>query len=153
VNGLKQIRWESEDGESKKGSMSTLVYWDSPLCWTGDDKLAVWGYGEDDEWLIPAVRLLNANSGSEVAWFAGPEIAAKDGATWRDTSVEPDAPLVFDKSFFAVQENSARRWWDVERGYLLLEDPFVLSGSLPFRVAGVPLATDGNAFQLSRLVA
>jgi len=144
--------WESEDGESKKDLCQRWYYWDSPLCWTGDDTLAVWGYGEDDEWLIPAVRLFDANSGSELAWFAGPQVASNDGVTWADTMANSAAPLVFDKYLFACSGKYGTSVWDVAGGTCLLEDPSFCpiryhSGSREFLSL-----TNGNAFQLSRLV-
>ncbi len=49
---LNENVWESEDGESKKSLCWRSYYWDGPLCWIDNHRLAVWGYGQDDEWLI-----------------------------------------------------------------------------------------------------
>ena len=77
--------WESEDGPSKHALCHRSYFWDGPLCWVGDRTLAVWGYGTDDDWLLPAVRLFDVASGEETGWFPGPEkgemLAAADAGT------------------------------------------------------------------------
>ncbi len=39
--------WESEDGLSKRRLCWREYYWDGPLCWLDDQRLTVWGYGQD----------------------------------------------------------------------------------------------------------
>ena len=60
-----------------------------------DHELAVWGYGNDDEWLIPARLHLRCSDGSEVRWFAG-QIAK--------------STLTFDKTFFPTIKKMACRF-------------------------------------------
>jgi hypothetical protein len=64
--------WESEDGDTLKRLCWRSYFWDGPLCWLDDELLAVWGYGTDDEFMIPAARIFNARTGDELHWFAGP---------------------------------------------------------------------------------
>jgi hypothetical protein len=104
--------WESEDGESKKYPCHRAYYWDGPLCWLSDNRLAVWGYGEDDEWLIPAVRIFDVHSGREERWFAGPK-----------------GSLVFDEYLFSFDKDEGMAVWDVATGErLLIESGFCPAG-------------------------
>jgi hypothetical protein len=100
--------WESEAGQSKKHLCHRDYYWDGPLCWIGDDRLAVWGYGEDDEWLLPAVRIFDVVSGKEIGWFPGPQ-----------------GTLFFDRYLFSADSNEGTSVWDVATGERLLrQDSF-----------------------------
>jgi hypothetical protein len=55
--------WESEDGPSKRSLCGRHYYWDGPLCWIDDRTVAIWGYGNDDENLIPTALLFDVESG------------------------------------------------------------------------------------------
>ena len=114
--------WESEDGESKKRLCQRWYYWGGPICWVDENTIAIWGYGDDDEWLIPAVRLFDANSGHELSWFAGPQIAPNDGVSWKDKLIK-HGELIFDKYLFACSQKFGISVWDVWRGTCLFEDP------------------------------
>lgn len=46
---LRENPWESEDGPSRRPLCWRDYFWDGPLCWVDNDRLAVWGYGTDDE--------------------------------------------------------------------------------------------------------
>ena len=63
--------WESEDGPSRRALTFSGYHWNGPMCWFDDDRLAVWGWGEDDP-LVPAARVFDAGTGRELRWFAGP---------------------------------------------------------------------------------
>jgi hypothetical protein len=126
--------WESEDGLSRKTLTYRVYHWDSPLCWVAQDRLAVWGYGEDDDWLIPAARIFDVARAQEVRWFAGPK-----------------GNLVFDDYLFSFDANDGTSIWDVDSGERLLRE----EGFCPHRYhRGARLfltpATDGS-FQVSRL--
>jgi hypothetical protein len=97
--------WESEDGDSKRRLCWRDYYWDGPLCWVDDTRLAVWGYGRDDEWLVPAVQIFDVVSGERVGWFAGPK-----------------GRLVFDKYLFSTDSKDGTAVWDVGSGERLLVD-------------------------------
>jgi hypothetical protein len=98
--------WESEDGPSKRSLCGRAYYWDGPLCWVGPGRLAVYGYGGDDEWLIPAVRLFDVTTGREERWFPGPK-----------------GELVFDGYLFASDPEEGTTVWDVDTGERLLHEP------------------------------
>jgi hypothetical protein len=97
--------WESEDGPSKRGLCWRDYHWDGPVCWLDGDRLAVWGYGADDQWLLPAVRIFDVRSGTEERWFPGPR-----------------GPLFFDRLLVSVDEQQGASVWSVERGARLLRD-------------------------------
>jgi hypothetical protein len=102
---LRENPWESEDGPSMRSLCHRAYYWDGPLCWLGSDRLAVWGYGADDEWLIPAVRVFDATTGAEGHWFAG-----------------PTGDLISDGYLFSCDPAGGTSVWDVETGERLLLD-------------------------------
>ena len=102
---LRENPWESEDGPSRRSLCWRDYFWDGPLCWIGNDRLAVWGYGTDDEWLVPAVRVFDAASGREVYWFAGPR-----------------GELTFDGELFSNDLVEGTSVWDVDTGERLLRD-------------------------------
>lgn len=99
--------WESEDGSSRKSLCQRDYYWDGPLCWIDGYTLAVWGYGNDDGWLIPAVRLFDVRSGTELCWFAVPD----------------KGTLIFDEYLFLLSEQQGLSAWDVTTGERILTDP------------------------------
>jgi hypothetical protein len=97
---LQENVWESEDGPSYRSLCQREYSWDGPLCWINEQTLAVWGYGEDDEWLIPALRLFDVRTGKETGWFAGPE----------------KGTLVFDEYLFSLSQEHGVSAWDVSTG-------------------------------------
>jgi hypothetical protein len=64
--------WESEDGPSRRNLCLRSYHWDSPMCWVGENLLAVSGIGGDDQALLPGVRIFDVMTGIEVQAFAGP---------------------------------------------------------------------------------
>lgn len=98
--------WESEDGPSKKSFYDRWYYWDGPLCWIDDHTLAVWGYGRDEEWLLPAVQLFDVVLGEEKNWFIG-----------------PSGTLFFDDYLFSCSPQTGFSTWDVATGERLLHLP------------------------------
>jgi hypothetical protein len=98
--------WESEDGPTRKAVCWRDYFWDGPLCWIGDDRLAVWGLGEDEEWLLPAVRIFDAVTGNEERWFPGPK-----------------GSLEYDRYLFSFQVDEGTSVWDVTSGERLLREP------------------------------
>ena len=108
------------------------------MCWVGARTLALWGYGTDEEALIPAAWMFDVASGEqwaeEVGWFAG-----------------PSGDLVFDGYLFSFSEQDGMAVWDVATGERLLRDPTLCPtryhrGARQF----LTLLPDG-AFQVSRL--
>ncbi len=103
---LNQNVWESEDGSSLKSFCLRDYSWDEPMCWLDNERLAVWGYGSDEENLMPAVTLFNAVSGEELGWFPGPK----------------RGELGFDEYLFACSNWQTSAWdVDSEERVLLLD--------------------------------
>ncbi|WP_433727299.1 hypothetical protein ACQP2Y_12020 [Actinoplanes sp. CA-051413] len=73
--------WESEDGPSWLPLCDRAYRWDTPMCFVGDDRVAVSGIGSDDIALLDGVRIFHAATGTEVATIAGPA-----GALFADRS-------------------------------------------------------------------
>ncbi len=98
--------WESEDGPSKYELLNRSYFWDGPLCWVDNKYVAIWGYGNDDDNLIPAVCIVNVESGIMERWFPGPE-----------------GDLYYDEYLFACSKKHGTSIWDVESGEQLhIED-------------------------------
>jgi hypothetical protein len=102
---LRENVWESEDGPSKQTLCWRNYHWDAPLCWVGDVRLAVWGYGEDDEWLLPAVRIFDVATGREERWFPGPR-----------------GSLAFDGYLFSFDGADGTSVWDADTGERLVRE-------------------------------
>jgi hypothetical protein len=114
-------RWESEDGPSLKSLCGRAYFWDGPWCWIDARTLAVWGYGRDDEWLIPAALVFDVVSGHEIRWFPGPEIAPKNEIYPEER--RPVGWFEFDEYLFSVSPERGTAVWDVVTGERLLEEP------------------------------
>lgn len=127
--------WESEDGPSKRALCDRPYFWGGPLCWIDDRTVAVWGYGNDDENLIPAALLFDVESGRRLSWFAG-----------------PDGTFAFDRHLFSYSAKAGTSVWDVTTGERLLHDAsFRPSVYHPGAGAFVTLIEEGR-LRLSRLV-
>lgn len=115
---LEQNPWESEDGLSVKSVADRAYYWDGPICWIDDSTIAVWGWGKDDEWLLPAVQLVDVHSGNQLSWFPGPE--TRRPRAWPPKKLAPS--LFFDRYLFAVSDEQGMTAWDITSGERLFKD-------------------------------
>lgn len=98
--------WESEDGPSARALCSRLYYWEGDVCWIDGNTLAVYGYGSDDEWIVPAVMLFDVREGRRVDWFPGPV-----------------GSLAFDGHLFSYDPQHGTSAWDVATGARVLHEP------------------------------
>lgn len=127
--------WESEDGPSLQTLCWRDYFWGKPLCWLDELTLAVWGYGDDEDFIIPAVRIFDAITGKESRWFAG-----------------PDGELAFDAYLFAFSEEHGTTVWDEKTGERLHSEPELKPECYhPGAKAFISLLS-GGGFQISRLV-
>jgi hypothetical protein len=124
--------WESEDGPSKF-EIGWGDGWDLPLCWIDDTRVAVWGYGTDEQKLLDAVRIENVDTRERERWFAG-----------------PSGELVFDRVLFAFSQQHGATVWNVERGTRLLSEPRSPTRFHP--TAKTFLRFDGREIHRSRLL-
>jgi hypothetical protein len=148
---LEENVWESEDGSSRKALDYIPYFWDVPKCWIDARRLAIWGYGNDDEWMIPAARVIDAEAGKLVDWFPGPEIALREGTNWKEAFERPSA-FFFDRYLFAVSERYGIGVWDVERGVCMLQEAsFAPEAYHPEAREFVTVLPEGR-LQLSRLI-
>lgn len=126
--------WESEDGPSLRTLCWRSYFWGKPLCWLDELTLAVWGFGEDDDFIIPAVRIFDVATGKQSRWFAGPV-----------------GDLAFDAYLFASSEEHGTTVWDVKTGERLHSEPVLKPECYhPGAKAFLSLLPDGR-FQVSRL--
>lgn len=87
--------WESEDGPSRRALRLRAYHWDTPMCWTGENLLAISGIGSDDDAMLPGVRIFDVSTGAEVATFAGPA-GSLFAAGGRLYSADPDGLKAWD---------------------------------------------------------
>jgi hypothetical protein len=127
--------WESEDGPSKKDLCVRSYFWGGPLCWIDGRRLAVWGYGNDDENLIPAALLFDVESGRQIRWFPGPR-----------------GSLVFDRHLFSFSADAGTSVWDVATGERLLHDASFCPTAYHPGAGQFVTVCPGGEFRLSRLV-
>ncbi len=110
--------WESEDGPTLRGLATRDYYWDGPACWVDKRTVALWGYGDDDEWLVPSALLIDAREGRLLRWFAGPRV--RPPRAW-PPRVLADS-LVFDGYLFAIHDEAGTTVWDVATGERVCAD-------------------------------
>ncbi|WP_165069702.1 hypothetical protein [Paludisphaera rhizosphaerae] len=103
---LHENPWESEDGSSRRNLTHRVYFWGGPLCWIDDRTLAVWGFGNDDENLIPAALLFDAETGDRIGWFPG-----------------PIGEFAFDRFLFSFTAEHGTSAWDVSTGERVAHDP------------------------------
>lgn len=92
---LDQNVWESEDGPSRRWLCQRHYHWDAPMCWIGDNLLAISGLGDDDLDLLAGVRIFDAGTGVELHTFAGPQ-GALFSAGRRLYAAAPDGLDIWD---------------------------------------------------------
>jgi hypothetical protein len=132
---LEDNPWESEDGPSKRWFCHRHYFWDGPVCWTDDRTVAVWGYGNDDENLIPAALQFDVESGRLTRWFAGPV-----------------GSFALDRYLFSCSTALGTSVWDVATGERLLHDAsFYPTAYHPGASRFVTALPDGR-FRLTQLV-
>jgi hypothetical protein len=143
---LERNPWESEDGPSLKTLAARAYYWDGPTCWIDDSTIAIWGWGDDDEQLIPAVRLFDVRTGRETHWFPGPD-CRRPGA-WPPKKLVPS--LFFDRYLFSVHDEQGTAVWDISSGERLLQDSSLIPKCYHLRSREF-LSLSPNGIRLSRL--
>lgn len=126
--------WEAEDGASVRTLCWRSYLWDKPLCWLDDQTLAVWGFGSDDDFMLPAIRIFDAATGKESHWFAGPE-----------------GELTFDAFLFASGSEQGTSVWDVKTGERLCLAPDFTPSCYHRSSKTFITLLPGGPFRLSRL--
>lgn len=106
--------WESEDGPTVKELAQRDYFWNGPVCWIHNTTLAFWGWGRDDDWLVPAAVLVDARDGQMLQWFPGPDV--------RKSRRHSDSSFFFDRHLFAVDDDGGTTVWDINTGECLLTD-------------------------------
>lgn len=127
--------WESEDGASLRYLIQRAYHWESPLCWIDGHTLAVWGFGDDSLWIIPAVQLFDAATGKRIRWFAGPRA---------DT-------LYFDEYLFAVSSEGTEVW-EITTGERMLHDANLIPVSFHPGTHEFLSVMENGVFLLTRLL-
>ncbi|HEY4263154.1 MAG TPA: hypothetical protein VGM98_23530 [Schlesneria sp.] len=144
---IEQNPFESEDGLSVRELTTRAYYWDGPICWIDAATVGIWGWGRDDDWLIPAIRLMDVASGKELRWFAGPQV--RPTQIWAPKKVPPS--LFYDEYLVSVSNDIGTAVWDVATGEQLLHDAsFAPISYHPQAKYYLTVTVDG--FRCSRLI-
>jgi hypothetical protein len=77
----------------------------SQVCWIDDRILAVWGYGTENENLIPAAQIFDTETGKLLRWFA-----------------VPVGTFTFDSYLFSSSVEAGTSVWDIASGERVLHD-------------------------------
>ena len=123
---LQQDVWESECGESVRKLCQRAYVWDAPICWIGDERLAVWGLGEfceDEGDPTDGIRIFDVASGDELKQFPGVEVGAEDNLK------KTGGWMAFDQQLFAISPQTGTAVWNIAEGKCLLHE----SGFHPLR--------------------
>jgi hypothetical protein len=148
---LTENAWESEDGPTKHTLCGRAYFWGGPICWIDNKTLAVWGYGNDDDWLLPAVRLFDVETGTELRWFPGPQTSRDQKAFWEPTVPFHNGWMVCDELLFVCSVEHGVSVWDIAEGTWLCEDTSFYPGAYQRSTKTfLTLRSDGT-FQLSVL--
>ncbi len=59
--------WQAEEASS----LVQRYLWDTTICWVGDECVAMWGIGEDDEAMLPGAILFSLTASTPTVAFAG----------------------------------------------------------------------------------
>ncbi len=138
--------WESEDGPSLRRLATRDYYWDGPVCWVDEATVALWGWGHDDEWLVPAALLFDAREGRLLRWFPGPRV--RPPKAWPPRELADS--MVFDGYLFTIHDAAGTAVWDVASGERLHVDP-TLKPSRYHRGAKEFLTRTADGLRRSRL--
>lgn len=118
--------WESEDAYKGKFLCSRSYFWDGPICWADERRLVAWGYGEDEQDLIPAATICDVQKAAELSWFVGPVSSAqKVKARGINGEIEIEIPggaFVYDEYLFSFDLQTGMTIWDIESGVRLFSD-------------------------------
>ena len=115
--------WESEDDGSVRQLQTGGRIWDAPMAWIDDNRVVVWGLGEDyeeDNPLRPGVRIFDVISGEEQFTIEGVQIEPHH--LWPRNPPQ-DGWLAFDKWLFAVSPKTGTTVWDLKTRHCLHRDP------------------------------
>ena len=126
--------WESEDGTSLSYLTRRGYHWNTPLFWIDNSTIAVWGFGDYDEYMIPAIQFFDAPTGKRLRWFAGP----KEGG------------LYFDEYLFSTSTEGTEVW-DIATGERLLHDPDLIPIRYHHETGQFLSLLPDDRFKLSRL--
>ncbi|MCB9855053.1 MAG: hypothetical protein H6818_05140 [Phycisphaerales bacterium] len=138
-------KWESDDGLSLKYLAWRRYHWNTPACWVGNERIAFWGWGADDDFLIPAILVFDASTGEQTHWFPGPEVRREDPPSKAGHS------MFFDKYLFCVHDDHGTGVWDIETGEHLHQEPS-LKPIHYHPISKQFLSRTPDGIQLSRLV-
>ena len=123
---LQSNPYESEDGESRRELAFRNYYWNVPICWIDENRVAVAGIGFDDEAMLDGARIFDVAARRELAPIAGP---SKNGRFWSDGA------RLFSTGAQGLEI------WDLESGARIGK----IAGFAPeFQVDGALLQIEGN---------
>jgi hypothetical protein len=100
--------WESEDGPSRREPTWRENVWDCGMCWLDGNRLAIWGLGEEEDLILPGVRIFAIGQDEPDANPNRPRPLEKSFAG-------PDGRFFSDGQRLFSVDTKGLSAWDVER--------------------------------------
>jgi len=124
---IEKNKWEADLGNSIKTIRTAEYSWGNPIEWLDNDRLLVWGFGDDDDYMLPAVMIYDINTCKEINWFFGPDNSITyDGYlfSWNQKSMWAKHSIDSDSYYKETRENGTGIFcvWDIETGELIQKD-------------------------------
>lgn len=119
---LNENVWESEDGPTVTSLCGADYYWDRPLCWVDDNKVAWWGIGDDDLTMLPAIVVHNMEKVAERVIIPGPfgglplESPSSETQAENQNVDRTEGGICFDRWLFAWKPQHGLSAWDISDG-------------------------------------
>ncbi|VAW70262.1 hypothetical protein MNBD_GAMMA09-1602 [hydrothermal vent metagenome] len=104
-NWIEKNPWEFVSSASMVSHTGKEYFWGQPVCWVNNNTVCIWGWGQDDCQVLPAVSFYDVETGERTGWLCG-----------------PDGSLVFDRFLFAYSADKGTTVWDVDNGNCVLMD-------------------------------
>jgi hypothetical protein len=124
--------WESEDGPSRVALCEAAYYWDRPVCWLDEHRIAWWGVGDDSDAMVSAIVIHDRRDGSGRVISPGPfGGGVQDLFHYRrkgvlDEVFRSTGDMVFDRWLFAWKPRFGLSGWDLSDGTRVLHKPDIV---------------------------
>ena len=104
--------WESEDGPSRRELCLRAYYWNGPMIWIDDTRVAIGGLGEDDDEMVAGARIFDVTAAvAPVIWDAPADNASEPLAFGG-----PAGRFFSDGGWLFSADASGLSRWDVATG-------------------------------------
>ncbi|MCP3921590.1 MAG: hypothetical protein GY714_03300 [Desulfobacterales bacterium] len=155
---IENNKWEADDGKSIEILRDAEYSWGNPVSWIDDDNLLVWGYGNDDDYMLASAVIYDINTCEVKYWFYGPGnnyIIDEYLFSWNHKSMWEKSKMDNGSYYQERIDKGMESFsvWDIESGALILKDDQIFP-AVYNRKSKIFLTLEGNGkFRLSKLKA